>query len=104
MSNYYAEALALIEKLAERWPACFSVYAARRRPLKVGIDADILASGIEGNLSAALRIYVGNSTYQAKLKLGAVRIDLNGEPAGVVTEYEAKGAAAFMAHRARRAS
>jgi hypothetical protein len=32
-----------IEQLAETWPAAFSVYEERRRPLRVGIREDILA-------------------------------------------------------------
>jgi hypothetical protein len=30
--------------LAELWPACFSVYGARRRPLTLGIHTHVLAA------------------------------------------------------------
>ena len=39
-----AKARAIIELLAERWPAAFSVFERRRRPLKVGVHVDILAA------------------------------------------------------------
>jgi hypothetical protein len=41
-SYKYAEVAACIELLAETFPLAFSIYEARRRPLKVGIHLDIL--------------------------------------------------------------
>ena len=35
---------AVLELLAETWPKCFSIYEARRQPLKVGVHHDILAA------------------------------------------------------------
>jgi ProQ/FINO family len=35
---------AILELLAERWPSAFSIYEARRRPLKIGVHLDILAA------------------------------------------------------------
>jgi hypothetical protein len=35
---------AVLELLAERWPSAFSIYEARRRPLKIGVHLDILAA------------------------------------------------------------
>lgn len=81
--------LPTIEMLARRWPKCFSVYQGRRRPLKIGIYNDLLTAlgdGISPQvLSLALRVYTVNHCYRGQLKLGAVRVDLNGDPAGVVT-------------------
>ena len=37
-------AVAVIERLAKLWPAAFSLYQHRRRPLKVGITADLIAA------------------------------------------------------------
>jgi ProP effector len=79
----------ILELLAERFPACFSVYENRRRPLAVGIHAEILVA-LDGALAAAdlglaLRVYTSNAVYRSKLRAGAVRIGLDGEPAGVVT-------------------
>jgi ProP effector len=83
----------LITLFAERWPRCFSVYEQRRRPLAVGIHAEIIASleGIAGEaeIRRALSYYVRNPKYRKTLKVGSARIGLDGEPAGVVTEEQA---------------
>jgi sRNA-binding protein len=42
---------AVLELLAETFPACFSVYEVRRRPLKVGIHTDIL-KGLDGAVTS----------------------------------------------------
>lgn len=83
----------VIAVLAERWPHCFAIFEQRRRPLKVGIHIDILAA-LDGavttaELSRALWVYVHNGVYRSRLIAGAVRIGLDGEPAGVVTEKQA---------------
>ncbi len=88
----YQQNKAVLALLAERWPACFAIYEARRSPLKVGIHRDILAA-LDGTvtakkLSAALRCYTGNAVYRSRLRAGAVRIDLDGRPAGEVTADE----------------
>ena len=85
-------ATAVLELLAEQWPGCFSIYEFRRRPLKIGIHLDIIAA-LDGaitprELSCALRVYVRNKVYRSRLTVGAVRISLAGEPAGVVTPEE----------------
>ena len=84
---------ATIRLLTERWPLAFSVFEGRRRPLKIGIHLDILAA-LDGTvtpdaLSLALKVYVSNKVYRSRLVTGAVRIGLDGAPAGVVTEKEA---------------
>ena len=38
------EALAVITLLAERFPACFAIFERQRRPLKVGINQDIIGA------------------------------------------------------------
>jgi sRNA-binding protein len=87
------QAMAVIELLAETFPRCFVVHEARRRPLKIGIHQDILAA-LDGavtarELSLALSIYCGNKVYKRRLRPGAVRIGLDGEPAGIVTADQA---------------
>lgn len=86
-------ALALIGKLAERFPAAFAINPAYRRPLKLGIHHDILAQLSDTiaprDLSAALRIYVGNRKYLKALVAGADRVDINGMPAGIVSAEHA---------------
>ena len=88
-----AAALDLIGVLADGFPACFAVNPSYRQPLKLGIHVDILAQLNDAiapsDLSAALRIYVSNSTYLKALVAGADRIDLNGMPAGTVTADQA---------------
>jgi|SRR6516225_4711267 ProP effector len=86
-------AYAVLALLCERFPKCFVRYHIRRRPLKVGIDKDILAV-LDGavtpdELSKALCVYVMNKTYRARLKAGATRIDLDGNSAGIVTAEQA---------------
>jgi len=79
--------------LAECWPLAFSIYENRRRPLKIGIHLDIAAT-LDGavtpaELALALRCYCANKVYRSRLIAGAVRIGLDGAPAGIVTEKEA---------------
>jgi ProP effector len=95
-----ARVLALIELLAERFPKCFAVYQARRRPLKLGIHKDVVAVlDIDAAaLSEALRCYVSASGYLYQCRVGAPRIDLNGEAAGEVTAGEAVASQARLDH------
>jgi ProP effector len=83
---HYDTAAVVLELLAERFPTCFAIHQARRRPLKVGIHHDILAE-LDGaitpqELGIALRIYTGNVVYMQRLVAGAGRIDLSGQVAG----------------------
>jgi hypothetical protein len=80
---------AVLELLAETWPATFSIYEDRRRPLKIGIHHEILTA-LDGaitaiELRAALGCYVANPVYRSRLVAGTPRIGLAGELAGVVT-------------------
>jgi ProQ/FINO family len=83
---------AVLELLAQRFPRCFSVYEARRRPLKIGIHLDIIErlDGVvtPAELSIALRVYVTNPVYRNRLVVGTPRIDLDGAPVGVVAAQE----------------
>ena len=100
--------LAVISLLAEKWPCCFSIIESGRRPLKLGIRDDVLAAlggAISaGKVSAALRSYVSSPEYQRRLVHGAWRVDLNGRPAGTVSqEDEAHARAQLAAIEAKRA-
>ena len=100
--------LAVISLLAEKWPSCFSIIESGRRPLKLGIRDDVLAAldgAISaGKVSAALRWYVSSPEYQRRLLHGAWRVDLNGRPAGTVSqEDEAHARAQLAAIEAKRA-
>jgi ProP effector len=84
----------IIAILAEWFPKTFWVYERRRQPLKIKIHVDILertAGAIAPQeLARALRYYTGNAGYlRAASQAGAVRIDLEGQPVGVVTPEQA---------------
>jgi ProP effector len=86
-------AYATIELLASTWPNCFAVKFRDRRPLKIGI-ADDVAAAVEGaitseELDAAFAVYTRQTGYLRALRQGAARIDLDGNPAGVVTADQA---------------
>jgi ProP effector len=76
---------AAIRTLAERWPKCFAVDEKRRQPLKVGIAEEARALLPDIDVSTALALYTRSTSYMKALVAGAVRIGLNGEPAGTVT-------------------
>jgi len=86
--------------LAHSFPACFNPQKSKapKRPLKVGITADIIARGVIGEdgqplsrnrIERAVRDYCLGTKYRAALVSGAVRIDLDGNPAGIVTPDQA---------------
>jgi ProP effector len=95
------DANAGIAKLVARFPECFHPLGYKRRPLKIGINADVVAA-MAGEMTpvevgAALRRYVSAIGYQRKLVAGAIRVDLQGREAGIVIESEE--AAAWDARR-----
>jgi ProP effector len=93
--------------LADKWPLAFSVYEQRRRPLALRIDQQITAALGDTiapeDLTGALRHYVGNLWYLRSCVAGAVRVGLDGEPAGVVSEKEAAYAAKIIERRQAKA-
>jgi ProP effector len=50
-------------------------------------------------LANALRFYCGNSFYLGNTRTGTSRIDLDGKPAGIVTEQESQAAKARLSAR-----
>jgi ProP effector len=104
----YDEIAAALALLAKAFPECFSLYAARRRPLKVGIHKDILERLGEAmtphKLGSALACYVANGSYRRKLLAGASRIDLDGNPCGTVTAAQEADARAKIAAANGRAA
>jgi sRNA-binding protein len=81
--------------LIELYPACFVMLGRDRRPLKIGIHADILArapSFPEPELSQGLAWYTGAVEYQRALMRRKPRIDLDGNDAGQPTPEEAEAA------------
>ena len=92
-----AKADAALALLCERWPKCFFMFQGRRLPLEIGIHKDIPDGLIEPKiLRLAFRLYVNNPGYLNAMRLGAARVDLNGEVAGTVDENDAKSAQARL--------
>jgi ProP effector len=88
---------AALALLCGRWPKCFFMFQGRRLPLKIGIHKDVPDGLIEPKiLRLAFRLYVNNPGYLNAMRLGAARVDLNGEAAGTVGENDAKNAQAGL--------
>lgn len=86
-------------------PALMAAYPAgfdweQPRPLKIGIHKDLLAAGFGGagvkpaEIHRALVRYCHRPLYRKALRAGAIRVDLQGQPAGVVTAAEVEAARA----------
>ena len=80
MSKKRERTKAVITVLAAKFPKCFAVPDTRRRPLKVGIDADLLAA-LGGairrtELIRALAMYCSSEGYLERVLTGAWRVDL----------------------------
>jgi sRNA-binding protein len=82
--------------LAKRWPRCFKLESRRRKPLAVGIRAEIEQQLPEIDprlLRRALSFYVASMGYQrASMVAGAVRVALDGNASGMVTAEQANKA------------
>lgn len=81
--------------LVERFPAAFQPNGGAKPPLMIGIYHQLRAAcpEISGRrLSIFLHEYTAGTSYQSRLVEGAIRVDLDGNPAGVVTEAEAERA------------
>ena len=78
-----------VAKLMQRFPAAFA-RSGPRKPLKLGIDDDLVAAGFpRSEISGGLGSYCNNYRYLIAMAQGAVRVDLEGRPAGIVTADEA---------------
>ncbi|MEI2804520.1 MAG: ProQ/FINO family protein [Albidovulum sp.] len=85
--------------LAEAYPACFDW--ERPRPLKLNIHRDLMAAGHDRiAVKRALGRYCKADRYRRALQTDAPRIDLQGRPAGAVTEREAAHARSLVEARA----
>lgn len=87
----------VIAFLVERFPLCFTA-EGEARPLKIGIFQD-LVERVQGeeNLSktqlrSALRLYTSSWRYLYGVKVGAERVDLDGNPCGVLEEQHVEHA------------
>jgi len=92
---------AALTRLAEWFPQTFVLEKhLPHRPLKVGIAADILARCpvlTRRELGPVLGVYAKRVMYLQSLVAGAIRIDLDGNPAGEVSAADAEHAAATLA-------
>jgi sRNA-binding protein len=95
-----AAVLATVSLLAERFPSTFFTVEGRRRPLKIGIAADIYEAVPDINkehLQWALARYCMSPGYLRSLTTGAMRVGLVGDAAGDVTAEAAVKALAMLA-------
>jgi ProP effector len=99
MSNSKSKSwtIAIIEKLENMFPETFSLLETRRRPLAIGIAANIAAYGDVAalrpkDLRRALGYYADSVGYLRGCQVGAARIDLAGSEVGIVTADEAEHA------------
>lgn len=88
--------------MAEKFPLCFSL-EGEAKPIKIGLFQD-LAEALKDDpkvsktqLRYALRQYTSNWRYLHGCKEGAVRVDLQGNPAGVLEQEHVQHAAQQLA-------
>jgi sRNA-binding protein len=98
------------ESLIATLAGLFPVFIIERwqppRPLKVGIDPDLIATGVlmPWEVQSALRSYVTRRTYFVATVAGAPGFDLDGNPADEVTPQAAGWARAMLACMDARAA
>ncbi|MCW9697938.1 RNA chaperone ProQ [Avibacterium sp. 20-129] len=92
----------IIAYLAEKFPRCFFL-EGEARPLKIGIFQDLAEALADDEkvsktqLRQALRLYTAGWRYLYACKEGAERVDLQGNPAGVLEKEHAEHAAQKLA-------
>jgi sRNA-binding protein len=86
---------ATIAALADLFPETFTRERWQpHRPLKVGIDKDLIAAGVlsQEEASAIFSLYTRRRQYQVALAAGGARYGLDGNPCGEVTADQQEGA------------
>ena len=87
-----------VELLKAHYPKCFKDMK-EVQPLKVGIKQDLvkmlsmredIVVSDKAVMVSSLSYYVNSASYHKAMSAGAMRIDLDGHPATVVTEEEAR--------------
>ncbi|MGM3162991.1 RNA chaperone ProQ [Dickeya undicola] len=87
----------VIAYLAERFPLCFTL-EGEARPLKIGIFQDLVERVSESEhvsktqLRSALRLYTSSWRYLYGVKLGAQRVDLDGNACGELEQQHVEHA------------
>jgi ProP effector len=100
----------LLQVLRKRWPKCFAWQrpGGGYRPLKIGIREEILATPDLGLTEVEVLRALANLTrkpcYLRRFAVGAARIDLDGNPAGVVTQDEFDHAQYWLRRRQAEAA
>jgi ProP effector len=101
MENKPSTSKEIIAYLAEKFPACFSVNGAAK-PLKIGIFQDLAEKLAEDDnvsktrLRQALRHYTSSWRYLKSVKLGAQRVDLDGNEVAEIDQEQADYAAKIL--------
>lgn len=98
------EILQVRTALAIAYPACFAKKGEKKKPLKIGIKDDVMASareifpGLSRRLIAAtIRDYCTGANYLRCLVAGAARVDIKGTFAGFVSAEHASHAQKTLA-------
>jgi sRNA-binding protein len=104
MATSKTEAAEIIAELTKLYPNAFSADPSRVRPLAIGLK-DVLLQQCKRSpkhLENAMRRYTGSAGYLNATVEGAVRVDLDGQEAGVVTVHQAEYAKRRLAKMAER--
>ena len=92
--------------LCSRFPSAFFMHEGKPKPLAVGIGRvveAILGDEVDRKvLHVVFRFYVNNAAYLRGLTVDAVRVDLDGNAAGVVTADQAAHAQEILAKRVKK--
>lgn len=97
----------IIAYLAEKFPLCFSI-EGEAKPLKIGLFQELAEALAEDerisktSLRQVLRQYTSSWRYLHCCKVGATRVDLQGQPCGVLEQEHADHAAAQLAESKAR--
>jgi hypothetical protein len=94
---------ATIAELVAAFPATFTLEPSQVRPLKLGIRDELFTQSAISHrrITAALRAYCNSVHYLKANTEGAVRLDLAGESAGIVTSVEAEFASGRLTKLAK---
>ena len=100
----YADAIAALWLLVNKFPRTFFMLETRHQPLAIGIRDQIITTGaIEPDqLNLALQFYCRSNSYLRAMARGGARIGLTGNEVGVVTPEQMAGAAKGLAARLAR--
>jgi ProP effector len=98
--SHFQVARALLKELQEKYPVLREV-----QPLAIGIDKQLIAQQPEINRKAlriALGIHTNSIRYLKAMKKASNRFDLEGKPAGDVTEEQRAHASAMLEERLKK--